>query len=253
VHRRTRRGHRSSSVAAGGRLRDDRSLRAEVARLLPDVQVDGDAEEHRRPVVLVHGWIARRTAWAQTIANLHGRGFADLHAASYDVWREDLHAAAERVGRRLRVVADRHEVEQVDVVAHSMGGPTVMAAMAGDPAVAARVHRVVSLGSPWAGAPLARLARLSPVGPLRSAAQLAPRSTDLACLRAFAANRLIAPWTSVWSPTDELVPPWSASELFGPTVTNVAAPPVGHLELLLSRPVLRLIGDGLRTSAPVAA
>lgn len=53
----------------------------------------------------------------------------------------------------------------------------------------------------------------------------------------------------MWSPTDELVPPWSAAELFGPTVTNVEAPPVGHLELLLSPPVVRLIGDGLRTSA----
>jgi triacylglycerol lipase len=239
--------------AARHHLRDDRSLRAEVDRLLAGIVVDDDADPHARPVVLVHGWIARKTSWARTIVNLHRRGFDDLHAASYDVWRQDLHRAAAQVGRRLHAVAEQHDVEQVDVVAHSMGGPTVLAAMASDSAVAATVHRVVSLGSPWAGAPLAHLARLSRVGPLRSAAQLAPGSTDLACLRAWAANRLEAPWTSVWSPADELVPDWSASTLFGPTVTNVEAPPVGHLELLLSRHVVKLIGDGLRTPQALAA
>ncbi|WP_052666885.1 esterase/lipase family protein [Nitriliruptor alkaliphilus] len=251
-HRIARRGS-SYLVAARHHLQGDRSLRGEVARLLAETPVDVDVDAHARPVVLVHGWIARKTSWARTIANLQRRGFDDLHAASYDVWREDLHRAAARVGDRLREVADRHEVDQVDVVAHSMGGPTVLAAMAADSAVADTVHRVVSLGSPWAGAPAARRARLTPVGPLRSAAQLAPGSTDLACLRAWAATRMRTPWTSVWSAADELVPGWSGTTLFGPTVTNVEAPPLGHLELLLSRRVVELIGDGLRASDAVAA
>lgn len=233
-------------TAGAAHLHTDAAFRAEVrTRLATAVAPAGDGP----PTVLVHGWIARRTCWSAAIGHLWNAGLGDLHTAGYDVWREDLWDAADRVGRRIVRLADRHHVERIDVVAHSMGGPTVAAAMRASRDVAARVGSVVSLGSPWSGAPAARAARVLPLGPLRSAAQLAPRSVDLAVLRAWMAVDLERPWTNLWSAADEVVPDWSTRSLFGPTVRTVEAPQLGHTQMLLSRRVAHTVARALATPA----
>lgn len=229
-------------TAGAAHLSTEAAFRAKVRTRLSTLP----APTHEgTPTVLVHGWIARRTCWSAAISHLWRAGLTDLHTAGYDVWRDDLWDAADRVGRRIVRLADRHEVERIDVVAHSMGGPTVAAAMRASRDVADRVGSVVSLGSPWSGAPAARAARILPIGPLRSAAQLAPRSVDLAVLRAWVAGELDRPWTNVWSAADEVVPDWSTRSLAGPTVRTQEAPTLGHTEMLLSRRVADLVATAL--------
>lgn len=231
-------------------LHSDAGFRAQVRTRLATLETP---TANGPPTVLVHGWIARRTCWSAAIGHLWRAGVGDLHTAGYDVWRDDLWDAADVVGRRIVRLADRHDVARVDVVAHSMGGLTVAAAMRSSREVADRVGAVVSIGSPWSGAPAARAARALPIGPLRSAAQLAPRSVDLAVLRAWMAVELDRPWTNLWSAADELVPDWSTRSLFGPTVRTVEAPRLGHTQMLLSGRVAGAVAQALRPPSELLA
>lgn len=224
-------------------------------RLLVEPHLTGPlsgAVVHARPVVLIHGWIARKTSWAQTIVRMHRMGVVDVHTATYDVFQHDVPDAAERLADKVRRVADSHRVDAVDVVGHSMGGLAALhAALHVDDLP---LGRAVTLGTPYLGAPLARLTDWSPVtwGPLRSAQQMRPGSSYLTELRDGARCGLpTEAWTCLWSPADELVPPPSG-ELDGPTVTCVRTPPVSHVEMLLSRRVAAMTVDALaaRTLTP---
>lgn len=211
---------------------------------------DPDAVTHERPVVLVHGWIARKTSWAHTIVRMHRMGLVDVHTATYNVFGDDVPQAAGRLAGRIRRLADSHGVDRVDVVGHSMGGLAVLhAALHADDLP---LGRVVTLGAPYLGSPLAHLSRLSPValGPLRSARQMRPGCGYLAELRDAAARGLPAEsWTCLWSPADELVPPPSG-ELDAPGVTSVRTPPVAHVEMLLSRRIAALTVAALAPIVP---
>jgi pimeloyl-ACP methyl ester carboxylesterase len=215
-------------AVARNNLLSEADLRATVAQ-----RTSPAAERTDRPLVLVHGWVARKSCWLDTIVALHNRGLNHLHAASYNVWRHDLATAADLVADRLESVAAAHPDQPVDVLAHSMGGIVTLRAALTRPHLADRLGRVVTMGSPYAGARLARLARIAPYGPLRSAAQMAPGHHPMARMVADAAQRLVVPWASVWSAADELVPERSARALEGDTVTHVRTDPdVGHIEML---------------------
>lgn len=226
--------------AARSHMLTDSELRAHIAATtaggpLPD-------RCHPRPVVLVHGWLARTSSWQHMIVRLFEAGIADMHTAAYDVFHHDLHAAAQIVADRVRHVSDTHD-SPVDIIAHSMGGIATLEAVV-NRNMSAHIHTVATLGSPYHGAPIARAAQLLPAGPLRAATQLRPRSPDLAALRAAAVNGLPVNWTCLWSRADELVPAPSAV-LTAAGVHHVQTKDVGHVELLLSRTVVHQVAAAL--------
>lgn len=226
-----------AAAAAVHPLGDRRLHRMVAGRLEP---ADGHAD---RPVVLVHGWTARKTCWYQTIVRLGRAGFGDIHTASYALG-DDIASAAAKVADRIVRVADDHGSDAVDVVAHSMGGLATLAAVV-DLGLGPRLGRVVTLGTPYHGAPRADLARLAPgVGPLRAARQMTAGSDTLLRLRAEASARLDVPWTCLWSPADELVPAGSAV-LHAPHVAAVETAPVGHVEMLMDRTVAAQVAAAL--------
>lgn len=236
----------TASVARNNFL-SDRDLRTATSRL-------GAAPTSPRPLVLVHGWIARKPCWLSTIDALAQRGLDHLHAASYNVWTDDVAAATERVADRLQIAVANHPQQPIDVLAHSMGGLLTLRAVLSRPHLAAHIGQVATLGTPYAGARLARYARLAPYGPLRSAAQMAPGHQPLATLIDRALDDLNLPWTCIWSTADELVPAASARALNGPTVRHVRLDrPVGHIEMLASNAVADVIAATLTPPAATAA
>jgi triacylglycerol lipase len=235
-------------TATRHRFLDDRAMRDElVPRSGPhhcNLDRDGvDQGVASVPVVLVHGYLARKTCWLPTIRHLRGHGLGHLRTATYNVFHHGVEQAARRVHDKVQRVADEHDVERVHVVGHSMGGIATLYA-ASHYGLDDRLASVVTLGSPYGGAPLARLAP-GLTQALRTARQLAPGSPLLAELRD-RATELDLPWTSLWSRRDELVP--VAAAQLAPA-HNVETAPVGHAEMLLSRRVATSVLEALQAPA----
>jgi pimeloyl-ACP methyl ester carboxylesterase len=235
-------------TATRHRFLDDRRMRDELASAPGDRRCagdDGSGGPHAAavPVVLVHGYLARKTCWLPTIRHLRTHGLGHLRTATYNVFHDGVEQAARRVHDKVHRVADEHDVERVHVVGHSMGGiATLYAAV--HLGLDDRLASVVTLGSPYRGAPLARLA--PGLGQaMRTARQLAPGSPLLADLRD-RATELDLPWTSLWSRRDELVP--VAAAQLAPA-RNVETAPVGHAEMLLSSRVATSVLEALQSSA----
>ncbi|MEW6368333.1 MAG: alpha/beta fold hydrolase [Acidobacteriota bacterium] len=114
-----------------------------------------------------------------------------------------------------------HPAGRIALVAHSMGGLVARSALR-DPALAARVGVLVTLGSPHNGTPLARIA------PGRNARDMVPGSPFLNRL-----NEASLPCrvVSLYTRADNLVFPYTASILEG--ARNIEMPLMGHMGLLL--------------------
>lgn len=129
----------------------------------------------RRGVVLVHGFVCNRGLWNPWLARLHGQGAAVVAVNLEPVFGsiDDYIAAIEQAVRRVEQCTGLPPV----VVAHSMGGLAVRRwwAECGD---AARVHRLITLGTPHQGTWLARFALT------RNARQMRPGSAWLRTLSA---------------------------------------------------------------------
>jgi triacylglycerol lipase len=229
--------------AARTHLLDERGMRERLADRLGHLDCAEGCDD-TVPVVLVHGYLARKSCWLPTIERLHRDGLTHLRAATYNVFEDGVEHAARRVYDKVQRVAEEHDTERVHVVAHSMGGVATLYA-ASRYGLADQLASVVTLGSPYGGAPLARF--LPPwIQATRTARQLAPGSELLSELHR-EAHDLDVSWTSLWSRRDELVPV-DAAQLS--TATNTETAPVGHVEMLLSRRVAAEVVRTLRTATP---
>ncbi len=122
---------------------------------LPEAPAPG-APPAPRGVVLVHGFLCNRGFWTPWLRRLRARGHAhvalDLEPpfASIDAYAPALDAAV----RRVHAATGRAPL----VLAHSMGGLVVRAWLRAMPDAQARVHRVVTIGTPHHGTWAARRA-----------------------------------------------------------------------------------------------
>jgi triacylglycerol esterase/lipase EstA (alpha/beta hydrolase family) len=196
---------------------------------------------HRRPVILLHGYLMNRTNWLWLGAWLARRGIGPLYGLSYlTVVGTD--RGAEKLARFVEKLCRLEEVDRVDIVAHSLGGLVArhyIEALGGD----RRVRRLLTIGTPHHGTSWARLA----VGTARH---------DLSVARADARAGSAPPegvlYTSIWSPCDNLVVPAESARI-APAAAGVAAGGVedvvfeglGHLSLLVSPRVASAVASRL--------
>jgi pimeloyl-ACP methyl ester carboxylesterase len=136
-------------------------------------------------------------------------------------------SAARRLGEYVERLCDARGVDQVDLIGHSMGGLVgrYYLALGGG---AARVHRLVTLGTPHAGT------EASYFGVGRPVRELQPGSSLLARLDAAG----LPPGSDalcIWSHSDALV--WCERQARLPGAREVVYHDLGHLGLLASRRV----------------
>jgi triacylglycerol lipase len=228
-------------AAARVYLHDEQAIHARLDATIGPHRCSGPVSD--TPVVLVHGFLANRSCFLPTIEGLHHLGFGHVQVASYSAVSDDVAAAAARVADKVRRVADKHGVERVHVVAHSMGGIATLYA-ASRLGLDEHLAGVVALATPYSGSWWAMLGpRALQIG--RTARQIAPGSPLLGELRRDALT-LEAPWVSMWSKRDEIVPGWSAQL---PGGINLQLPPVGHVEMLSDPRVIAQIAAQLRPAA----
>ena len=194
-----------------------------------------DVEAAGTPIILVHGVVDNRSVFTLLKRALRRRGFGRIITVNYSPLSDDIRTVAKRLAGVVEDVVHETGYERVHVVGHSMGGLIgryYVQRMGGD----ARVHTLVTLGSPhggtlpatWVPHPIAR--------------QMRPGSDVLAELDLPApgcSTRVLA----VWSDLDLMIAPKRSARIDHPDLSarNLLVRGVGHMSLPVNRHVVHEI------------
>ncbi|MBI4987605.1 MAG: alpha/beta fold hydrolase [Rhodocyclales bacterium] len=189
----------------------------------------GRAADGRLPILLIHGYQCNRGYWLWLRRSLERAG-RQVATISLDPVFNDIDGYVEQVSRRIEEVCAASGAAQVILVGHSMGGLVSRAYLRRKGA--ARVAKLITLGTPHRGSQLAKL------GMGENGRQMVPGSQWLAALNAPGAVPL--PETvSIYSCQDNYVMPQDSSVLEGAKIVPMAG--VGHLEMAFSPEIERLL------------
>lgn len=191
----------------------------------------------RTPIVLVHGYYSNRGYFRHLVRSLEARGAGPIFTpcftsifASIERFASELHAEIERI-------CGATGAAQVVLVCHSMGGLAARSYLARHGS--ARVAKLVTIATPHHGTVLAYL------GGGENGRQMRRASAFLEALRNHEGEQGAGcPATCVFTPQDNLVAPARSSVL--PWARNVALPGFGHVEILRSAHLARLVEAELR-------
>ena len=183
----------------------------------------------QRGVVLVHGFMCNRGLWLPWLSPLRARGHAHV-AVNLEPVMGSIDDYSDTIDDAVRRVTAATGMAPV-LLCHSMGGLAARAwlrAHAGD----ARVHRVLTLGTPHGGTWLGRFSR----GVNGRQMSLAGEWV-LALAKAEPAQRA-ALFTCFYSSCDNIVFPASTATL--PGADNRWVPGVAHVQMALDAGVMRV-------------
>ena len=186
------------------------------------------------PVLLVHGYVCNRGYWTALSAQLAQAGIVH-DAVDLEPIGADIEAFVPQVEAAIARLCARTGSDCVIIVAHSMGGRVARAWLRRHGA--ARVAKIITIGTPHQGTALANLAagvnarQMSRIDGAPSAwlAQLAASETP-------ATRALI---TSIYSHHDNIVAPQSSALL--PGARQLAFGGIGHVALASDARVLSLV------------
>lgn len=198
-----------------------------------------DLDAHGTPIVLVHGLVDNRSAFAVLRRAMRRRGFGRVSTVNYSPLTADVPSAAAKLGRHIERICATSGYEKVHVVGHSLGGLIAryyVQRQGGDH----RVDTLVTLGTPHQGSNLARLAPIFVARQLRPSAEVI---RDLA-RPALCTTRFVA----IWSDYDEVIVPASNAKLEHPDLqaVNIKVHGIGHLALLVDYDVVHTVIESLR-------
>ena len=189
------------------------------------------------PVVLIHGFFCNRGFWWYIRRGLKARGAAFCETVDLEPPFGDIDAYAPALRRAVDRLISHSRQRQVALVCHSMGGLAARSLMAADPAFAAKIATIVTLGTPHHGTVLAWLSRGTNVREMR------PGSAWLQRL-----NRQPDPVavhrTSIYSHYDDIVAPQDSSSVEGWRNVGLVGP--GHLAMAFSPTILRHVVGEIR-------
>jgi triacylglycerol lipase len=197
---------------------------------------DSAAPQKGAAVVLVHGFVCNRGFWLPWLRALRERGTAYATVSlepvfgSIDSYVPQIEAAV----RRAEWLGEDKPV----LVCHSMGGLAARAWLAADPGHAARVQRVITIGSPHRGTWIGRFSRVANGRQMRVdcdwLCQLAAREREL---RGESPYERFVCW---YADTDNIVFPAPTATL--PGADNRLVPGAAHVDLAFHP---RVMGESL--------
>ena len=178
------------------------------------------------PVLLIHGYVNNAGAMFILWRAIKAAGHA-VHTLNLEPVYADIDSYAARIEARLAAIQAAAGGQAVVLVCHSMGGLAARAYFR--KYGAARVTRLITLGTPHAGTVLANTA----LG--ENGRQMRCRSAWLAGLAQFEAARWSCRVVSFYSHDDNIVAPQLSARLEG--ARNIALSGLGHISLPMSASV----------------
>jgi triacylglycerol lipase len=189
------------------------------------------ASVERPPILLVHGYGCSRAAWWWLRRRLEARGWV-VATINLEPIYADIECYIEPLAQRIDTVLAETGASRLVIVAHSMGGLVARAYLRRYGA--GRVQRLVTLGTPYGGSELARIAFGA------NGRQMVPGNDWLTQL---AECPPAVETTTIFSPHDNYVMPQKNLELAG--AQRRALDGVGHLAMLYSPRVADALLDAV--------
>lgn len=188
------------------------------------------------PIVLVPGFACNRGYWRHYVRWLQAAKLGPVYAVSLEPLFGSIDENARRLGERVEAICQQTGAGKVILIGHSMGGVTIRAYLhnfGGAP----RIAKILTLGSPHRGTVLTQ-----GIGGLgENIRQMSRGSTWAMKLNAHETQPCPVPITAVITPHDDIVAPQDSCELLYPNARNVFTPGIGHLEMVISRPVFDVV------------
>ena len=197
------------------------------------------------PVLLVHGYVCNRGYWTKLSRQLARAGIVH-DGVDLEPIGADIEEFVPQVELAIAELCARTGSDRVILVAHSMGGLVARAWLRHYGA--ARVARIVTIGTPHHGTALANLAAGANARQM-SRVDGAP-SGWLAQLAASETPELRALITSIYSHHDNIVAPQASAQL--PGARNIAFGGIGHVALASDARVLRQLLAEITIKSEVA-
>lgn len=182
------------------------------------------------PVIFVHGYFQNRADFRWMAGQFRKAGKGPLYGFNYP-WFDSVDRNVPRLERFVERVCAETGAERVTLVAHSLGG-LVCLQYAHSPVGRRRVAHCITIGTPhngvkWRGPILGKVAK-----ELREGGEFHVERRERA---------VVAPTLSVYSTHDNIVHPPTTSQLSGRGGNDVAIDGLGHLSLLYSPDVTRVL------------
>ncbi len=211
-----------------------------ASRLVSVVPSHPEVPKRQLPVVMLHG-VAHNRSWAYRMQYEFTQSGFRATAINYATFGRTFEQCAADVLTQIREFSRSHGDSRVHVVAHSLGGLLLRKAMNDSDEIREIVASVVTIATPHTGTPVAMgwTATIPVLGSLFGA--MSQDSRELVELDA-GANPGTAPWTCVWSATDEFVPGKSGM-LVNPIyqASNIDLSGLGHYGLTYDFSALDLV------------
>ena len=189
------------------------------------------------PIILLHGYFHNRSAFVIMRRSLKKFGFRSVDTMNYNVIGHDVQELAAQLAVHVDEVLAQAEATHVHLIGHSLGGLVAryyIQKLGG----AEKVHTCITLGTPHRGTHAAWISRG------KTARQLRPGSLLLRQLTR-SSRQMPTRFVSFYSNLDSLVLPASNAKITEPALRarNILVKDLGHLSLLISRPIIRSIGE----------
>lgn len=198
-----------------------------------------DVEAAGTPILLLHGIVDNRSVFTLLRRGLRRRGFGRVTTMNYSILTGDVRVAAARLAEEVEALVAETGYERIHVVGHSMGGLVAryyVTRLGGD----ARIHTLVTLGSPHAGTWTAYGWNSTLTQQLRPGSPLFKELEQpvVGCRTRF---------LCYWSDLDQVMFPQHTAALEHPDldVTNIPLHGVGHTSIPIMQSVVRGISEAL--------
>ena len=192
----------------------------------------------RPPILFVHGWSSGSHAFMLISWYLKQKGFKNLYTMTHRPIMADLECLAQKVADRINQVLEETQAEKVNIIAHSMGGLLTRYAIK-NLYMEDKVNMLIAIGGLHLGS---RVAALMPYG--KNTLQMLYASDFMQSLADGGLTPGKVKYVSIYSAFDNFVIPQESGNL-GDGATNHKLPFYGHLRLLYSHRVNRLIRESL--------
>ncbi len=194
----------------------------------PDQLDDAFSQRGRRGVVFIHGFVCNRGIWMPWLRKLtHSRrAFVAVNLTPVFASIDRYVDAIDQAVRKVTLTTGKRPL----VVCHSMGGLAVRGWLRASPGADARVHHIITIGSPHQGTWLSRL----PIP--RNAQQMAIGSGWLKKLASAEPASRYQLFTCYYSNCDNIVFPASKATL--PGAQNRHMPGIAHVALAFDQTVI---------------